>query len=160
MRYTHPFLSLLFFSILVLAVQPVFAKDAEEEEIATLKAGAPAPELNLLGVDGKTYRLDDFADAKVLVVVFTCNHCPTAQAYEKRIVQLHADYLDKEVAMVAISPSDPLAVRLDEHGYTDPNSPLKKPRSGTSSGQGEPETCEWFSGCFWVGAISRCDSKR
>ena len=55
----------------------------------------------------------------MLVVVFTCNHCPTAQAYEDRIKQLAADYKDKKVAVVAISPNDPQAVRLDELGYTD-----------------------------------------
>jgi DNA-binding ferritin-like protein (Dps family) len=51
-------------------------------------------------------------------VIFTCNHCD-AQAYEDRIIKLHADYKDKGVALVAISPNDPLAVRLDELGYTD-----------------------------------------
>src|SRR5262249_50100053 len=61
----------------------------------------------------------DFADAPVLVVIFTCNHCPTAQAYEDRIIKLHADYKDRGVVLVAISPNDPLAVRLDELGYTD-----------------------------------------
>lgn len=84
----------------------------------TLEIGAAAPDFELPGVDGKTYRLSDFADAKVLVVVFTCNHCPTAQAYEDRLVRLHADYQDRGVAMVAISPNDPKAVRLDELGYT------------------------------------------
>ena len=64
--------------------------------------------------------MKDFADAKVLVVVFTCNHCPTAQAYEDADhASSHADYRDKGVALVAISPNDPLAVRLDELGYTD-----------------------------------------
>ncbi len=119
MHGARRFLPLLLLSILTPVASFTIAEEDEEKEVVTLKIGAPAPELNLPGVDGKTYRLDDFADAKVLVVVFTCNHCPTAQAYEKRIVQLHADYLDKGVAMVAISPSDPLAVRLDEHGYTD-----------------------------------------
>jgi peroxiredoxin len=52
-------------------------------------------------------------------VIFTCNHCPTAQAYEERIMKLHADYRDRGVALVAISPNDPLAVRLDELGYSD-----------------------------------------
>jgi peroxiredoxin len=85
----------------------------------TLQIGAPAPAFELPGVDGKTYRLADFAEAKVLVVVFTCNHCPTAQAYEDRLVRLHADYKDRDVSLVAISPNDPLAVRLDELGYTD-----------------------------------------
>ncbi|MFV2066698.1 MAG: redoxin domain-containing protein, partial [Pirellulales bacterium] len=89
------------------------------KEVKTLEINAPAPELDLPGVDGKTYRLEDFADAQVLVVVFTCNHCPTAQAYEARIMRLHADYRDRGVALVAISPNAPQAVRLDELGYTD-----------------------------------------
>src|SRR5258707_3311662 len=84
-----------------------------------LKIGAKAPDFNLPGVDGKTYSLKDFADAKILVVIFTCNHCPTAQAYEDRIIKLHADFKDKGVALVAISPNDPAAVRLDELGYTE-----------------------------------------
>jgi peroxiredoxin len=84
-----------------------------------LKIGAKAPDFNLPGVDGKSYSLKDFADAKILVIIFTCNHCPTAQAYEQRIIKLHEDFKDKGVALVAISPNDPLAVRLDELGYTD-----------------------------------------
>ncbi|MCH7751974.1 MAG: redoxin domain-containing protein [Planctomycetes bacterium] len=114
MRFGNRFLCLFIPSILTLVIPPVIAKD-----VSTLEINAPAPELALPGVDGKTYRLDDFADARVLVVVFTCNHCPTAQAYEKRIMQLHADYRDKGVSLVAISPNDPLAVRLDELGYSD-----------------------------------------
>jgi thiol-disulfide isomerase/thioredoxin len=51
--------------------------------------------------------------------VFTCNHCPTAQAYEDRLIRLATDYKDKGVAVVAINPNDPKAVRLDELGYTD-----------------------------------------
>src|SRR5262245_32203289 len=74
---------------------------ATAKDVEPLAIGAGAPELNLPRVDGKTYRLDEFKDAKVLVVIFTCNHCPTAQAYEERIVKLHADYLDKGVTLVA-----------------------------------------------------------
>jgi len=55
----------------------------------------------------------------VLVIVFTCNHCPTAQAYEPRLKKLVTDYKGKGVALVAISPNDDKAVRLDELGYTD-----------------------------------------
>src|SRR2546430_6810665 len=84
-----------------------------------LKIGEKAPDFNLPGVDGKNYTLKDFADAKILVIIFTCNHCPTAQAYEQRIIKLNEDYKDKGVALVAISPNDPQAVRLDELGYTD-----------------------------------------
>jgi peroxiredoxin len=88
-------------------------------EVQPLEIGSPAPDFKLPGVDGKEYSLKDFADAKVLVVIFTANHCPTAQAYEQRITQMQADYKDKGVALVAISPNDPKAVRLDELGYTD-----------------------------------------
>ena len=114
MRCNQRALFLIVPTLLTLAVQSAVAKD-----VKTLKIDAPAPELNLPGVDGKTCRLADFADAKVLVVIFTCNHCPTAQAYEQRIIQLHADYRKKGVTLVAISPNDPQAVRLDELGYSD-----------------------------------------
>src|SRR5687768_9152241 len=92
---------------------------AQPSGFKTLAIGDPAPDFNLPGVDGRTYALKDFADARVLMVVFTCNHCPTANAYVDRLRKLQADYKDKGVALVAISPNDPLAVRLDELGYTD-----------------------------------------
>jgi peroxiredoxin len=84
-----------------------------------LQIGDRVPEFDLPGVDDKRYTLKDFADAKLLLVIFTCNHCPTAQAYESRIMKLHDDYKDKGVALVAISPNDDQALRLDELGYTD-----------------------------------------
>ncbi len=85
----------------------------------TLEIGEPAPDFDLPGIDGRNHRLSDYSAARILVVVFTCNHCPTAQAYEKRIQALSDDYQARGVALVAISPNDPLAVRLDELGYTD-----------------------------------------
>ena len=84
-----------------------------------LTIGDAAPDFKLPGVDGQDYTLASFADAKLVLVVFTCNHCPTAQAYEDRIIRLQADYRPQGVALVAISPNDPLAVRLDELGYSD-----------------------------------------
>ena len=89
------------------------------EDVKPLEIGAYAPDFNLPGVDGKQYKLHDFDRARILVVIFTCNHCPTAQAYEGRIKQLYADYKDKGVALVAINPNNPDAIRLDELGYTD-----------------------------------------
>jgi peroxiredoxin len=85
----------------------------------TLAVGTKAPDFSLPGVDGKTYNLNSFKSAAVLVVVFTCNHCPTAQAYEDRLIQLTKDYSSKGVAVVAIMPNDPNAINLDELGYTD-----------------------------------------
>lgn len=92
--------------------------------VHALELGAPIPDFALPGVDDKTYHAADFAEAKVLVLIFTCNHCPTAQAYEDRIVKLDADYRPKGVRVVAISPNDDQAVRLDELGYSDLNDSL------------------------------------
>jgi peroxiredoxin len=101
-------------AVVLLMVGPSFSAQYKSLEI-----GQKAPDFNLPGVDGRNYKLADFADAKVLVIIFHCNHCPTAQAYEGRIKKLAADYRGKGVALVAISPNDPLAVRLDELGYSD-----------------------------------------
>jgi thiol-disulfide isomerase/thioredoxin len=95
------------------------ANAAESPHYPTLPLGSPAPDFKLPGADGRTHRLKDFAKAKLLVIVFTSNHCPTAQAYEERIKQLVTDYKPRGVALVAINPNSPDGVRLDELGYTD-----------------------------------------
>ncbi len=84
-----------------------------------LKVGSQAPDFNLPGIDGKMHSLEDYASSKVLAIIFTCDHCPVAQMYEKRIKQLTADYKDRGVAVVAVMPNDPKAVHLSEMGYTD-----------------------------------------
>jgi thiol-disulfide isomerase/thioredoxin len=89
------------------------------EGTGALQLGEKMPPLRLPGVDGKVHTESEYAAAKMLVVVFTCNHCPTAQAYEQRIIRLDADYRDKGVKVIAVSPNDPKAVRLDELGYSD-----------------------------------------
>ena len=109
----------LFSTVLALAITIQAVCFAEQKQVVPLAIESDAPDFNLPGVDGRNYRLADFADANILVIVFTANHCPTAQAYEGRIMQLATDYKDKGVAVVAISPNDPLSVRLDEQGYTD-----------------------------------------
>ncbi|WP_435018713.1 redoxin domain-containing protein [Tundrisphaera sp. TA3] len=110
------------FALLIAALAPALVPGmalADPPGLKTLAIGSPAPDFSLPGVDGKTYSLKDFASAKVLVVYFTCNHCPTAQAYEARVAKLVEDYKDKGVALMAICPNDATAVRLDELGYTD-----------------------------------------
>jgi thiol-disulfide isomerase/thioredoxin len=88
-------------------------------EHKTLEIGAAAPDFRLKGVDDKTYNLASFKNAEVLVIVFTCNHCPTAQAYEDRLIKLTSDYANKSVAVVAINPNDPASLRLDELDFSD-----------------------------------------
>jgi thiol-disulfide isomerase/thioredoxin len=90
-----------------------------DEPHPILPIGSPAPDFSLPGIDGKIHKLSDYSNSKILVIVFTCDHCPTAQLYESRIKQLANDYRDKGVALVAIEPNNPNAIRLDELGYTD-----------------------------------------
>jgi thiol-disulfide isomerase/thioredoxin len=111
--------------VAALLATPTFASDDEKRPSKSksppkpLEIGDRAVDFDLPGVDGKRHRLRDFDDAKVLVIVFTCNHCPTAQLYEERIQKLARDYRKQGVTLVAISPNDAKAVRLDELGYTD-----------------------------------------
>ncbi|HWR74497.1 MAG TPA: thioredoxin family protein, partial [Bacteroidales bacterium] len=90
-----------------------------QDEYRTLEIGKKAPDFNLPGVDGQMHSLSGFNDHSILVVIFTCNHCPTAQSYEERIISLVNDYQGRGVGFVAISPNDPLAIRLNELAYTD-----------------------------------------
>jgi peroxiredoxin len=101
----------------VLAAGLSFA--ADDNAHPTLAIGSPAPDFSLPGIDGETHTLAEYASSQVLVIIFTCDHCPTAQLYETRIKKLVSDYAGKSVAFVAIEPNDPDAVRLDELGYTD-----------------------------------------
>jgi len=91
----------------------------QDPPLQQLAIGDAAPDFSLPGVDGKTYTLADFASSKLLVVVFTSNHCPTAQAYEERLKKLVADYKPKGVGVVGIQPNSPKGLRLDELGYTE-----------------------------------------
>jgi peroxiredoxin len=75
--------------------------------------GKPAPDFALPGTDGKTYSLEQFAEAPVLVVVFTCNHCPYAQAARTRIIELSEEYRNQGVAFVAVNPNDQTAYPED-----------------------------------------------
>lgn len=91
-----------------------------------LSLGSSAPNFDLPGIDGKTHKLADYDTSPVLVVVFTCNHCPIAQMYEKRIAELAADYKDRGVAVVAIQPNDPTAIRIDELDSSDMSDSLEE----------------------------------
>ena len=71
-----------------------------------LKIGHQAPSFRLPGVDGKYYSLEDFKEKKVVVVMFSCNHCPYVKAYEDRFVEFQRDYKDKGVVLIAINPND------------------------------------------------------
>ena len=72
-----------------------------------LELGVKAPDFgDLQGADGRRYSLRSFDDKPVLVVVFSCNHCPYAQAYEDRLIAIQRDYAAKGVQLVAINSND------------------------------------------------------
>jgi peroxiredoxin len=95
-----------------------------EESHPILPLGSAAPNFVLPGVDGKTHQLSDYASSPVLVVAFLCNHCPISQMYERRVEQLAADYKSKGVAVVAIEPNDPKAIRIEELDSSDTSDSL------------------------------------
>jgi peroxiredoxin len=73
----------------------------------TLPTGSPAPDFHdLPGTDGEAYSLDSFSEAQLVVISFTCNHCPYAQAYEDRFIRLAREFQPKGVAFIAINPND------------------------------------------------------
>ncbi|HTN05290.1 redoxin family protein [Agriterribacter sp.] len=113
----HSLVVFLLSILFLLQSFPGYAQPPQEHK--TLAIGAVAPGFTLPAADGKTYTLASFSNSKIVVIIFTCNHCPTAQAYEERIIQLTADYSGKGVAVVAIMPNDPKSITLSELDYTD-----------------------------------------
>lgn len=69
----------------------------------TLQIGDSAPNFSLPATDGQTYSLENFKDDPILVIAFTCNHCPYVINSEQRVLDFFNDYYDKGVAYVAIN---------------------------------------------------------
>lgn len=77
--------------------------------------GDPAKDFNLKNIDGKLISLKNYMNEKGVIVIFTCNHCPYAQAYEQRIIELHLKYATMGYPVIAINSNDP--VREPEDSY-------------------------------------------
>jgi peroxiredoxin len=94
------------------------------------EVGSKADNFTLKNTDGEMVSLSDFEDAKGFVVIFTCNHCPYAQAYQDRIIGLDAEYKEKGYPVIAVNsvpaeeePRDSyenMVLRAREKGYTFP----------------------------------------
>jgi len=97
------------------ATASLFAADTPKPQAL----GSDLPHFELPGTDGKTYTPQSFKDSQLLCIVFTCNHCPTAQRYEERLKELTSEYAPQGVAVIAINPNNADAVRLDEMSWTD-----------------------------------------
>jgi peroxiredoxin len=83
-----------------------------------LPLGASAPDFeNVLSTDGRRYSLDSFREKSVLVVIFSCNHCPYVKDYEGRMVEIQTEYASKGVQLVAVNSNDDKA--YPEDGYSE-----------------------------------------
>jgi peroxiredoxin len=71
-----------------------------------LKIDSAIPGFSLIGVDDKIYSLNDFSNKKILIVIFSCNHCPYVQAYEDRIMELQKEFVKDSVQIIAINSND------------------------------------------------------
>lgn len=88
-----------------------------QEKITDLQIGDAAPDFELLGIDGKTYSLADFADGKLLMVFFTSNHCPTSHGVEERLLAFLDETDKKDLSFVAINPNHPDGLSIDELSF-------------------------------------------
>ncbi len=77
------------------------------------KIGDVVQDFRLPNIDGKSYALADLPTTKGFIVIFTCNTCPYAVAYEDRIIELHKNFAPKGYPVVAINPNDPKAQPKD-----------------------------------------------
>src|ERR1700730_2442623 len=98
---------------------PPQGRGIQPQEHPVLSTGAPLPEFALPGVDGKIHKSSEYASARGFAVLFESVLCPASINYEARAEQLYNDYRNKGVALVAINPNNPNAIRLNELGYTD-----------------------------------------
>jgi peroxiredoxin len=72
----------------------------------TLTMTTEAPPFDLPGVDGRNHSLGDYADAPILAIVWSCNHCPYVQGWEGRMKAIQRDYADRGFRLVAINSND------------------------------------------------------
>jgi peroxiredoxin len=98
-------------TITVLVFSILFA----QAQTATLKAGQTAPDFKLKNVDDKEVSFASYPKAKGFIVVFTCNTCPYAVAYEQRIIELDKKFKPQGYPVIAINPNDPEASKADAY---------------------------------------------
>ena len=79
------------------------------------EVGDKATDFRLMNVDGNYVSMSDYTDAKGFVVVFTCNHCPYAVAYEDRLIEIDKNYKPQGFPVIAINPNDPAAEPRDSY---------------------------------------------
>src|SRR5437016_3208128 len=111
-------MKMLHFSLLFLALAFAAIAAAPEDGVRDLQIGDAAPDFSLPGIDGKTHTLAEYKDAKLLMVAFLSNHCPSSHAVEARLLKLLAETKGRGLVCVAINPNNPGGLSIDELGYS------------------------------------------
>jgi len=91
-----------------------------------LKIDSAIPDFSLIGVDDKTYSLNSFSDKNILIVIFSCNHCPYVQAYEDRIILVQKEFANDGVQIIAINSNDDVKYPDDSFDEMKKRAALKK----------------------------------
>lgn len=99
------------------APAPLLDSSGHPPDLRTLAIGDAAPDFALPGIDGRTWKLSDFAGPDVLMVLFTSNHCPTSHSIEGRLQKLRDDLEGRSFGLVAIMPNHPEGLTVNELGY-------------------------------------------
>jgi peroxiredoxin len=113
---------ILLFTLTTFAISHIYAQG--------FQVGDRATDFRLKNVDGNYVSLGDYPNARGFVVVFTCNHCPYAVAYEDRLIEINDEYAPQGYPVIAINPNDPaleprdsyeqMQIRAREKGFTFP----------------------------------------
>lgn len=93
--------------ILAAAIIVTFVSAFTVPTVSGYKIGDIATDFSLKNVNNKNVSLKDYKDAKGFIVIFTCNHCPFAKAYEDRIIALDKKYAKLGYPVIAINPNNP-----------------------------------------------------
>ncbi len=97
---------------LLISMVLLFSNSTEKSDYVV---GDQAEDFSLKNVDGKLVSLSDYKNVLGYIVVFTCNHCPYAQLYEQRIMDLHKKYASRGFPLIAINPNSPAVVWEDSY---------------------------------------------
>jgi peroxiredoxin len=103
--------SLVFAALALAGAMMLFSATAPSGYVV----GDKADKFSLKNVDGRMVSLDDYSNVKGYIIVFTCNHCPYAQMYEDRLIDLHKKYSPKGFPVIAINPNSPAIVEEDSY---------------------------------------------
>jgi peroxiredoxin len=106
----------IFAAVIVLGTSLLTSTAAEIPKVIEL--GAQAPGFSLKGIDDQMHTLDEYKSATLIVLAFTCNHCPDALGAVHRLQAFHEKYNKKGVQLIAISGNDPLALEPWEVGWS------------------------------------------